>query len=403
MLLTEIYNTQPTLHPSEPFPDDAQVSTLRLNSIEGEPPALYIPLELASTIRPRNGENDYQTVEPHRGTFTSPKALSRSDLSDEAFTDAPHSRAIDELARRCHTSSTRLSGTEAVDDMLGLLETFNFRYGLTSNERSQKSEKVRAALDFASEQLALDLALSYQAFSPVAPEKPNPDAVDEDMAARYESVAALPPITFGYFKPKALKPGLDLGGTPAARALLSEWKLGADVEKRPPYIDPYDEKSRERRTAAKQLGAYKERLAKGKEVSASQPMPSRTRERKPQKGGRASAKEKGKGKAKEAEAIPLEGDELETPRQTQVRFEETVPPQRLPNTALRQEADARSPGPASSQVLPSSAIPTSSFPLQSSQLPFQSQTQTMPMPFSQVLPGAHGGRPVKKKKRTGGF
>lgn len=319
---------------------------------------MHIPIELTEVASDTNEE---QEVIPTSATaFTSAEAVDGSSVSVEAI-----KRELDRLSL---TGKADFS-FEIAKELLGHvstnpddpIQTSKVLQALYACSRHRKSADVpsmhmsatEAAHRFACDQIAVDLALSRDVLSVEIPLAPLNGVVDRSMSS-YDRLADLPNLEYGYFKP--VRSDGDIPTSDAARALLSEWTLGANPAVRPPFKNPYSQQIKDEKVANIQLKAFKTRIATGAGVSASQPAPGAGSHR-PSRPFIARLPSIGN------REVSPEGNEREV--STQARAEVQVQTQTLNST----------------------------------------QAETQPMPFTQMLPGAHGGRPAakKKKKRAGGF
>lgn len=315
---------------------------------------MRIPLETIVTKWRRELQETANTDNASR--FTSNQAIDSSAVSAKALL-----YEIDRLSKYSHdvtlyTITNQLLGIpdEIAPDALSLSkylqETYScnrFRTVDGRNNRLPEYSTVGAAHQTACEQIAVDLSLSRDVSSADTPQPPAVGIQDQAMST-YDRLADLPELEYGFFKP--VKADGSIPTSDAARALLSEWTLGADPLVRPPFSNPYSQQVKDEKIANKQLKAFKTRIAQGVDVSASQPL---SAFRRPQPANTQLP-------PPPTAAPPVSRTEIElTPRQGRSAM-------------------------AQSQKLASSQ-------------------QETPMPFTQMMPGAHGGRPAKKKKRMGGF
>ena len=299
----------------------------------------HLPLELAA--RAAFEEADADLLQLSKSAFSSTPALDAAAVHIQRLDQEYDEMALQSDIQFGYRVKENISDLTQDGMMLDWKDNLAATYRPGRATAEEGSLAVRS-LNYACSQVATDLGLSRDILGSDKPVEPDPDEVDEPMLM-YERAAELPDVELGFFKPAILDGQVTIQ-TPAVRALLSEWKLGANPNLRPPYENPYDEAKTAERAANKQFEAYRSRIVGGMDISASQPMPAIRRETKPK------------------------------PKQRIRRIEEES-------------------GPLPSQ--PQSQIYTQA----------QTQTQTQaqaPMPFSQVVPGAHGGRPTKKK-RVGGF
>lgn len=279
-------------------------------------------------------------AEVPKNSFVASKALDAASTLLQSIDEEYNRLALQDGCNFTH----RFDETIPVLDRTGTALQAGERLTQTYNSEQTTADDEtlgRRALKFACGQIATDLLLSREIFGQQKPAQPDPDEVDETML-NYEQQADLPAIEYGFFKPTRLGDKSPYE-QPAARALLSEWKLGANPALRPPFENPYDEAKMQERAANKQFEAYRSRIAGGMDMSASQPMPN-------------------------ARMEPSKHKPKHRVRQT------------------RQEEQAQSQPQAQSF----------------SQSQSQSETRGPAPMFTQVLAGAHGGRPAKKK-RLGGF
>lgn len=344
-----LYSNQPSLH--KRF---GESSILQLRQDEYEDVTAKIPLDIVQVAEHYSADTVDDVAGP--SNFTSTRAvdaacipipsikreLDRLSLTDKADWSYRIPKDLMGAVSTDPDVPTELSG--ALQDMYSCM-----RHRQSSGASSDQVSKTEAAHRFACDQIAMDLALSRQVTSMQKPLKPTRDVFDRAMTS-YDRLAELPEIEYGYFTPVDSN-----GNTPtsdAARALLSEWTLGADPSIRPPFVNPYGQQIKNHKAANTQLKAFKTRIATGAGVSASQPLPGMTQLA--HRFAKFSDIRRG-----------TEGGEL------------PIVPRDAPASQLKPEI----------------------------QMPSSTQSETQPIPLTQMLPGAHGGRPAakKRKKRTGGF
>lgn len=350
--MTGLFSNQASLHKNYRESNRLQV---KQDIIEGD--IARIPLEI---VQNAGCDNDQMVgAAASSSSFTSKEAVDAASISVRSIQG--------ELDRLSFSNKAELS-FHIPKDLLGYVMTdpsdpaimssaLQDIYG-TSRHRHAPAGLVstvsatEAAHRFACDQVAVDLALSRDVLFSEGP-APVPEGSSNKAMTSYDRVTELPDVEYGYFKPIDAQ-----GNTPssdAARALLSEWTLGADPSIRPAFVNPYGQQIKDQKVANTQLKAFKTRIAAGVGVSASQPLPgTRSRPSRPNMGRLPEMKRRGED---DGEALGVERNE------------------------------------SSSQYQPEAQIPSST------------QAETQPAPFTQMLPGAHGGRPAvkKKKKRTGGF
>lgn len=145
------------------------------------------------------------------------------------------------------------------------------RYGLNARPLKNKPDTVKRSLAFACEQLAVDLAMSSIAISDRLSSRIRAGSVVD--TAPSAGLAILPPtVEYHFFRPSG-KSTVASTGTEAARALLSEWTLGADPRVRPPYVDPYKRSEQTHEVHQRTSNPFRDRITKGGQISASQPAP----------------------------------------------------------------------------------------------------------------------------------
>lgn len=311
-----------------------------MNELPSTESKFHLPLELTGTFSQEGRDLPLEHVA--RSAFSSRLALDAGTVNihqlDREYDNLPRQSGIAFEYRAKENIPGLATDATAADLAETLLSTYVSNVPIDTGGEAVPDK----ALTYACSQVATDLALSRDVLGLDRPIEPDPDEVDEPML-NYEKQSELPAIEFGFFDPVLRVPGTSIQ-TSAARAVLSEWKLGANPSLRPPFDNPYDEAKMQERAANKQFEAYRNRIVGGMDISASQPMPSTRVEAKP------------KSKA----------------RMQSIQEEEEV------------------------------TRPQSQF-TSNTQVQTQTQTQVQAtMPFSQVVPGAHGGRPTKKK-RLGGF
>jgi hypothetical protein len=318
---------------------------------------MQLPLELTKVASNYNEQPDVFATSAT--AFTSAEAVDSSSVSPETI-----KRELDRLSL---TSKADVS-FKIAKELLGHvstepdepIHTSKILQALYACNRHRRSADVpsmhmsatEAAHRFACDQVAVDLALSRDVLSVEIPLAPLKGVTDRSMSS-YDRLADLPNIEYGYFKP--VRSDGDIPSSDAARALLSEWTLGADPSLRPPFKNPYGQQIKDEKVANKQLKAFKTRIATGAGVSASQPAP-------------------GAGAPRPSRPFSA----------------------RLPAIGNREVSLGDERGPSTQ---PHAEIQTQTRTLSST------QAETQPMAFTQMLPGAHGGRSAakKKKKRAGGF
>ena len=218
---------------------------------------------------------------------------------------------------------------------------------------------LKRALEHATRQISVDLALSRNIYT----DQDIPNIVRNDepppSMTTVEALEDLPEVEFGFFRPVRTLSVLDTSTTPAARALLSEWQLGANPSHRAPYVDPYGKQLEQTREANAQYTAFRKRIHEGADISASQPVHA-------QRGPTPRA------------IKPVPPPQPQIPARSQ-----QIP---MPSSQILTAAPAPGRAPVSSQTF---GAPLASF------------TQPV-MPATQIATGPHGGRPTKKK-RVGGF
>jgi hypothetical protein len=238
-----------------------------------------------------------------------------------------------------------------------LRQLFNTNYDGASAGARQK-------MDVACDRLALDLALSSRIF------------VTSEPGVRVKAVDGgdQPASDFQFLRPSKPKSGRKtdddddaadaatlMVASDAARHLVSDWKVGEPFPPDYVYTNPYDEADAD---GDGQSDAFRNRVALGKDISASQPvLPSRQQ------------------------------DHIPDPQATFTRyFAGSVPPQPDPGHIPRVDS------------APHQAVPTLTFTQPEAFDPFASSQMSQALPaFSQFVPGAHANRKPAKKKRLGGF
>ena len=170
------------------------------------------------------------------GAFSSDYTLDRSAISLDTFAREYQQLSICKEALYKFSLPPSLLGTDSISDPSAFADQLKLCYGMKSETMLEKPKRLREGISFACEQLAVDLALSKEVFSMSTPMKPDPQAYDESMS-NFKKTVDFPNIQYGYFRPAMKKNKLP--GSLAARALLSEWKLGADPAVRPLYVNPY--------------------------------------------------------------------------------------------------------------------------------------------------------------------
>lgn len=345
------YSNQPSLHKDIDGPD-----SLESCAVDGDGAVMPTPLE--SIVTKRRRATQETANKDDASPFTSNQAIDSSAVSAKALV-----HEMDRLSKHTHdntlyTITNQLLGlpgeiaADAPSLSKYLQETYacnRFRTVQGRNNGLPESSPVGAAHQIACDQIAVDLSLSRDVSSADTPQAPAVGVQDQAMST-YDRLTDLPELQYGFFKP--VKADGSIPTSDAARALLSEWTLGADPLVRPPFNNPYSQQVKDEKVANKQLKAFKTRIAQGVDVSASQPV---SAFRRPQP---ASTQLPPLTTTAAAPAVPRSDLEL-TPRQGR-------------------------------------------FAMSQSQNLVSTQQET-PMPFTQMMPGAHGGRPAKKKKRKGGF
>lgn len=187
----------------------------------------------------------------------------------------PNERSPVQFIRRAGAQKTfrlpsRLLG---LDDAPNGVEYIMSMFGHPQSDDGVTTDPAKRVSVLACKKIASDLELSREVFMPRLPRVPASQEQDVSMSS-YDKASKLPPVEYGYFSPKPPKRSDDSDSSETtARALLSEWKLGADPNMRPPFVNPYDEEAMQAMAANRQFKAFKERLAAGVEMSASQPLP----------------------------------------------------------------------------------------------------------------------------------
>jgi hypothetical protein len=389
-----VFSSDSSLSNRLAFPSALKVENLPQN----EDAHQCLPLELAVTL---GGSEEEDPRPPGVNPFSSAQALDSASLALEQLEAQYADLQIHSEVTYEHTFTDACMGVNLTQAPLHAARALQSIYRISQRPgEPPEGQKLREAQVFACEQLAVDLALSRQVLSAHPIQAPYPGEVDESMML-FDSIAEIPSIDFGYFNPvlKRSKPGQTALDTPAARALLSEWKLGADPEVRPAYNNPYDDRQQQERIANKQYAAYRSRVAEGQQISASQPAyqthrdATKGKQRDVAGGKKASAQKR---------AVRYEGHKSQNDLRSvdEERDEEPV----------LESGQAAQPGHNGSrehrtQTQASLESQTQSQSQSQTQMQTQTQTQTQTrptMPYSQVVPGAFGGRPVKRK-RVGGF
>lgn len=348
-----LFSTQPSLHRTY-----TGTSSLDYVPGKGQDDLMQIPMEVTQAANSHSSQAD--VIATSTSTFTSADAIDSSAILPEAIM-----RELEQLSL-----ASKVDFTYAIEkDLLGHVSTdpsnpsqmSQILQALYACSRHRKTAEgctgtstsaTEMAHRFACDQVAVDLALSRNVLAAATPLSATTSSTMDHSMSSYERLADLPNIEYGYFKP--VRADGTIPTSDAARALLSEWTLGANPAIRPPFKNPYDQRMKDEKVANIQLKAFKTRIAQGVGVSASQPLPGVFRASRPRSVG-----------------LPMLADVedvAETSRKPQDQY--------TPQVQSQIQAEARS----------------------------STQTETQPMPFTQMLPGAHGGRPAKKKKkRAGGF
>lgn len=351
-----LYSNQPSLHKNY-----REGSRLRAKQDLAEGDIAHIPLEVVLDAGSYNDQTD-RNAGSHTA-YTSIESVDAASIPVESIERELDRLSLIDKAEFSFRIPKELLGhvsTDAdADDPAkmsrALQDLYEIRrHGQTTASSASQVTATETAHRFACDQVAVDLALSREVMFSRAPTLIQEGSSDLAMTS-YDRLADVPDIEYGYFKPVDAH-----GNTPssdAARALLSEWTLGANPSVRPPFVNPYGQQIKDQKEANTQLKAFKTRIATGLGVSASQPMPgvSRPLSSRPAMAGLSEFSRLGK-----------END----------------------SQVLREDRTA-----SASQNQPEMQIASST------------QAETQSVPFTQMLPGVHGGRPAvkKKKKRTGGF
>lgn len=327
---------------------------------------MRIPLEDVKLAKRTNLDENMDYV--HAGACTADRAVDATVLAPRAISrELEVLEATEDLAYGFLCDDKLLDASLAVSsqEVPALVDNLNhnfhcerFRQSDDTEDQEHNQSLTEQGHQFASEQVAVDLSLSRHVLSLRALENVVHDGQEDLSMSSYDRVADLPDISYEYFRPQ--QKGQTLPVTNAALALLSEWTLGADVNRRPAFKNPYSQQAREETAADKQLSAFKKRIAKGGEMSASQPMPALAH---------AS-------KVLDRSATlrqPVKRPEVTNGQDSQAT---------LVNSQRTQVA-------AEEEVFTQAVAPSST---------------GIAVPFSQVVPGVHGGHHSKKrKKRAGGF
>lgn len=348
-----LFGTIPSLHK-----DQADPSSLIYSPRDADDEAMHIPLEVFKAEQSYKSDDNIKEV---TSFFSSGQAIDASAVSPQALTLELGRLSLSEKAASMFQISEKLLGlpTDSGNDAPSISKALQALYACDRFTRSRRTGEnddneeaaVQTAHRFACDQVAVDLILSKDVLAMGNPTAPSAEEAEDLAMTAYDRLADLPDIEYGFFRP------IDANGNPptsdAARALLSEWTLGADPHIRPAFKNPYSQQVRDEKTANTQLKAFKSRLAQEAGMSASQPLPGPSH--------------------------------LRRPASTQV-------PQLARLTESLQESDV--------EQTPMRERP----PMAQSQTVTTETEPETPMPFTQMMPGVHGGRPAKKKKkRTGGF
>jgi hypothetical protein len=325
---------------------------------------MQVPLEMVKPSLFTSGSTD-ESVKAEIGGFSSTHAVDATNVNSENVDNELEDLSLASKAdfsfqlRDDVLGITRETG-ESESASAALSASLQDMYACDRYRRNKagvrgalhQSTSTELAHRYACDQAVVDLALSRDVHSAETPMYPMPGAKDKLMTD-YERLSDMPNFEYGFFRPTTMAITSD-----ATRALLSEWKLGADPASRPAYQNPYSQQVQDERVSNKQLNAFKTRIAQGVGISASQP----------------------------AAAFHHE-------------------PQTLPRAISSKSSTNRDPSiiqASQPTVIREATIQPMSQPPLSLSLP-QSESETQ-MPFTQMEPGAHGGRPAKKKKkRAGGF